>query len=89
MITPWDNDVAEAVRRAYAGVSDNWPLTARTLATELAEVRKQLNDKLAEDLKRCPRCHVVALGVVVEEGKPTRYHHETTTHFDLLTDLTV
>ena len=41
------------------------------------------------ELKRCPVCHVVALGVVVEEGKPTRYHHETTTHFDRLAELTV
>lgn len=86
-MTPWENDVAEALRCAAAGSSDNWPATARVLAAELTEVRTKLNDLLIQEMKRCPVCREVAVGVVSELGKPTRYHHETATHFDLTTKL--
>lgn len=81
MSTPWEDDVAEALRCAAMGTSDNWPATARVLAAELREVRSKLADELARELRRCPVCRVVALGVVTEPGKPTRYHHEAITHF--------
>lgn len=42
MSAAWDNDVAEALRCALLGTSQNWPLTARTLAAEVAELRAQL-----------------------------------------------
>lgn len=89
MSTPWEDDVAEAVRCALAGQCDNWPLAARTLAAEVAELRAKVIEHEMRELKRCPVCHVVALGVVAELGKPTRYHHETTTHFDRTAELEV
>lgn len=87
--SPWDDDVAEALRCAYAGSSENWPATARVLAAELTEVRAKLNDKLAEDLRRCPRCGRVADHVTVHEGKPTVYWHGGTEHLDMTADLKV
>jgi uncharacterized protein with PIN domain len=89
MSTPWEDDVAEALRCAYAGQAENWPLIARTLAAEVTELRDKLNDKLAEDLRRCPRCGRVADQVTVCEGKPTVYWHGGTEHLDGLADLKV
>lgn len=43
-MTAWDDDVAEAVRCALAGQCENWPLTARTLAAEVAELRSQTKE---------------------------------------------
>jgi hypothetical protein len=82
MSTPWDDDVAEAVRCALAGQCENWPLTARTLAAEVQELRAKVIEHEIRELKRCPVCHDVALGVVKELGQQTRYHHETSTHLD-------
>jgi hypothetical protein len=89
MSTPWEDDVAEAMRCARSGRSENWPATARVLHAEVTELRAKVIEHEIRELKRCPVCHVVALSVVKEEGKPTRYHHETTTHFDFLTELKV
>jgi hypothetical protein len=42
MSTPWEDDVAEALRCAHAGRCENWPLVARTLAAEVAELRTKV-----------------------------------------------
>lgn len=41
-MTPWENDVAEAMRCAYTGWSENWPATARVLAAEVTELRAKV-----------------------------------------------
>lgn len=41
-MTPWEQDVATAVQQAYRGQSENWPMTARVLATEVTELRSKL-----------------------------------------------
>ena len=76
MSTPWEDDVAEALRCAYAGQCENWPLAARTLAAEITELRGKLIDKLAEDMRRCPQCGRLADSVETraDDGR-TRYHH--------------
>lgn len=86
-MSAWDDDVAEALRCAQTGVSQNWPVTARTLAAEISELRSKLIDKLVEDFKRCPRCDRLADEVIVREGKPTVYWHGGTEHLDLSTEI--
>lgn len=41
-MTPWENDVADALRCAYVGSSQNWPLTARTLAAEVTKLQAEV-----------------------------------------------
>jgi hypothetical protein len=49
MSTPWEDDVAEAVRCALAGQCENWPLVARTLAAEVTELHEKIRlDALAD-----------------------------------------
>lgn len=91
-MTAWDDDVAEALRCALLGTSQNWPLTARTLAAEISELRAKLIEKLTEDFPRCPRCPRcgrLADSVETRIDGPTRYRHGQVEHLDLTTDLKV
>jgi len=74
-MTPWENDVAEAMRCALAGRSENWPATARVLHAEVTELRAKLIDRLASELKRCPECGAPADSVEVPPNGPARYRH--------------
>lgn len=80
MGTPWDDDVAEAMRCAFAGRAENWPLVARTLAAEVSELRAKLVDRLVSELKRCPQCGDVADSVEVRASGPVRYRHGQLEH---------
>jgi hypothetical protein len=84
-MTPWEADVAVAMSEAQAGRGN--PDIARVLAAEVAELRRKLIDKLAADLRRCPRCGELADSVETRIDGPTRYRHGQLEHLDLTTDL--
>lgn len=87
MTTPWDADVAVAMSEALAGRGN--PDVARVLAAEVTHLRGQLVDKLAEQLRRCPRCGQIADSVETRIDGPTRYRHGQIEHLDLTVDLKV
>jgi hypothetical protein len=72
-MTPWEADVAVAMSEARAGRGNQD--VARVLAAEVTHLRDQLIDKLAEELKRCPVCGVLADSVVAPSSGPVRYQH--------------